>query len=448
LSRILDKSAFGGVALAMTITTFAELFVDQGFGGFITQTTELSDEHLDTAFWFNVGAGAVFSAAIAACGQPLANALDEPSAAPVIQWMSLSLLIRSFAVVPAAILVRELRFRSLSLRTVIAAAVGGTSGIIAAVSGLGVYSLVIQLLVGDLSATVILWGAAHWRPGRRFSKESLKSLAEFGTPIIGATILGFASRRLDNVIVGGALGLTLLGVYSMGQRVYQIALQIVNKSTTDVAFSALSRLGDPGERRHAFYRVIELTGVLCFPTYVGLALVAEPLTLTLFGPRWIDSAPVLVLFALSGVPFSLTTIHIAAIKSAAKTRFLFWINSILLVIYLPLILVLVHRGPSAAATASLISCCAILPVEIWFIKNALSLRVIDYLKALLGPAFATIVMVGGTLGVLHVVGAQRVYIQLLAGAVTGAITYGLALRFLAPATFKRCVGLVRQTFKR
>ena len=449
LSRLLDRSAFGGIALALAITTFAELFVNQGFGEFITQTPELDDEHLDTAFWFNIATGAVLTAIIAACAQPLANALDDPSAASVIQWLSLSLLIRSFAVVPAGLLSRNLKFRSLSMRSVIASAIGGLAGIVSALSGLGVYSLVVQVLVGDLSSTAILWGATDWRPGRRFSRRSLRQLSAFGTPVIGAALLGFVSRRLDTIIVGGALGLALLGVYSMAQRVFQIALQVVNKSTTDVAFSALSRLGASDDnRRHAFYRVVELTGALCFPTYVGLAIVAEPLTIALFGGRWLDSAPVLVMFALSGVPFSLTLVHISAIKSSAKTRYLFWINLILLLVYLPVVFVLVNGGPTEAAAASLISCIVILPVELAFMRIALSLRIGDYLKSLVGPSLATLVMTGCALGVLYALDGKHLVLQLVATAISGLVAYVLALRYLAAKTFKRCVDLARSTLRK
>ena len=85
LSRILDRSAFGGVALALAVTSFAELFVNQGYGEFVTQTPELKDEHLDTAFWFNVLVGTLLTAIIAICAAPLAVAFEEPTVTPVLR---------------------------------------------------------------------------------------------------------------------------------------------------------------------------------------------------------------------------------------------------------------------------------------------------------------------------------------------------------------------------
>jgi len=76
LARILDRSAFGAVAVALTVTAFAELVANQGFGEFITQHSELDDEHLDTAFWFNGSLGLILTIAIAIGAEPLANAFD------------------------------------------------------------------------------------------------------------------------------------------------------------------------------------------------------------------------------------------------------------------------------------------------------------------------------------------------------------------------------------
>jgi PST family polysaccharide transporter len=275
-------------------------------------------------------------------------------------------------------------------------------------------------------------------------------MTAFGAPIIGATLLSFVSRRFDPLIVGGVLGLATLGVYSMAQRVFQISLQVINKSTTDVAFSALSRLSDSEERRRrAFYRVIELTAVLCFPVYVGLALVAKPLTVTLFGADWADSAPVLELFALSGVPFSLSLVHLATIKSAAKTRYLFWINLTLLLVYLPLMTLLVHHGPAPAAAASLITSVIILPVEIGLLRAALSLDVAEYVKSLLGGAIATAVMAAITFGVVMVESASwHPLLQLGVTISVGAAVYVIALRVLAPVTFKRCLELALSTIRK
>jgi PST family polysaccharide transporter len=445
LSRILDRSAFGVVALALVVNSFAELIINQGFGEFITQSPELTDQHLDTAFWLNAGLGLVSTGLVALAATPLSEIFADASIAPIVRWLSLSLVIRSLSVVPTGILVRQLKFRSLSLRGLIAAVASGVVGIGAAIMGFGIYSLVIQVIAGDIASTLMLWRATHWSPGRRVSRACLKDLTSFGAPVIGAQILGLVSRRFDTFFVAGALDMATLGIYSMAQRVFQIVLQVLNKSMADVTFSALARLGD--DRRDTFYKVIELTAVLSFPVYVGIAIIAGPLTLTLFGARWAPSANPMALFALSGVPFSLTLVHISTIKSIAQTRLMFIIQVIFLCGYLPLMVVMVQHGASAAAGANLIACTAIIPVEVVLIAIAMPMSWVAYAKSLVGPILATTVMAGVTIAVAVATRGRPPWLRLAAEGIAGGSAYIAALRSLAPTSFKRCYDLVRSTIR-
>jgi O-antigen/teichoic acid export membrane protein len=448
LGRILDRSAFGIVAFALVVNAFAELIVNQGFGEFITQSPSLTDEHLDTAFWINGALGLGLTALIVLAATPLSTWFADASLAPIVRILSLSLAFRSFSVVPTGLLVRTLRFRSLSLRSVVATMISGVVGITCALTGFGIYSLVIQILCGDLAATIVLWHATEWRPKRRISRRCARELTAFGAPVFGASALAMISRRLDTFIVAGVLDMTLLGIYSMAQRVYQILLQVINKSMADVAFSALARLADPSTRRDALYKVLELTAVICFPAYVGVALLAQPLIVVLLGPRWVASATALVLFSLSGVPFSLSYVNTAAIKASGRTRALFVIQIIFLVVYLPCMAVMVQQGPSAAAGATLIGCCAIAPVEIGFVAMIVSFPVTAYLKSLAGAAMATVVMAAVTIAASRVLEGRAPILQVSVEGVVVAISYVGALRVLAPTSFRRCVALIQTVVRR
>jgi O-antigen/teichoic acid export membrane protein len=449
LGRILDRSDFGAVALAAAITTFGEVLVNQGYGDFITQNSDLTPEHLDTAFWSSGLLGLVLTAAIAAVAVPLASEFADASVAPIVRWLSLSLLIRSFSVVPVGLLIRQLRFRSLSVRGIAASGIGGIAGITVALLGFGVYSLVVQALVGEAAATIILWGATDWRPGLRFSTEKLKEMTAFGAPIFGVCLVWFLVRRVDTMIVVGALGLTSLAVYSMAQRVFQIANQVLNKSSDGVAFSALARLADAGERqRKAFFRMIELSSIMCFPIYATLAIAAAPLTVTLFGPRWADSAPVLTVFAIAGIPVSLSYVHGAAMKSTARTRVLLITYLILAAIYLPVMALMVPDGPASGAAAYLVGSGAIVPIEIAFLRVVLGINVAAYARAIVGASLATIAMSSVTLVVAGATEAMPPIVRLALEGAFAATTYVVALRVLAPTTFQHCIELVRSSIRR
>jgi O-antigen/teichoic acid export membrane protein len=442
LARYLDRSAFGAVSVALAVLAFVDLLVTQGYGEFITQRADLIDAQTDTAFWMNSAIALVLTGFVLIAAEPLAAFVDEPSVANVLRWLSLTLVIRAASVVPTALLVRHMQFRSLSLRSLVAALVGGTVGIIAAISGMGIYALVLQNLLGELAASVFLWTAVAWRPSFRFSKAHVGELSRFGLPIFAATVLNFASRRLDTFIIVGALGVASLGTYYMAQRVFQIANQILNKSGDSVALSAMSRLRSEDELRHAIYRSAELTGVICFPIYAWIAVLALPIVSVMFGAKWLDSAPVLAWFGVAGLPLSLSYLHAAALKSVARTRMYLLLHIILAAVYVPVLLLIVDRGPVSGAIAYLIGCLVIVPIEIILLRSATGISLLQYLKSLLGPVVASVVSAGAAYLAVWALADYHSLVVLLAGGAAGLLAYVLALVVFAPATFARCRELV------
>jgi len=451
LARMLDASAFGAVAVALAVNVFAEAIVSVGCGDFITQRPEITETQLDTAFWLNVMVGVGLAGAVAALAGPIASLSEDSTetVTPIIQLLSLSIVIRSLSVVPGGLLVRRMQFRSLSLRSMIAAAIGGVVGIGSALAGLGAYALVTQTLVSDLAAVVILWRAAGWRPRWRFSRPDLHAIVAFGAPILAGALLNSVSRRADPLVIAWALGVTALGTYTMGQRIYQIATQVLNKSGDTVAFSALSRLADSEDRRRAALgKAIEVTAVLCFPIYGLLALLAEPFVATMLGGKWIESVPVLGVFALCGLPISLSWIHGAAIRSAGRTRYFLLLQIATLAIYVPLLFALVHLGPVAAAAAYLISCLVILPIEVAFVRAIIGIQVGAYVRSLGGAFAATVVACAATFACGKATSQLVPVVQLGIDGVVGVVAYVVALRVVAPGTFERSREVALGIFRR
>lgn len=448
IGRILDRSAFGAIALAMTVTAFAELFANQGYATFIAQTKELADDHLDVVFWLSVVMGGTLAGSIAIGATPLAEMFAEPSVAPIVRWLSLSLVFRSLSIVPTGILVRALKFRTLSFRGLFAAGIGGIAGITAALSGLGVYSLVLQLLVADAISAIILWRSADWRPSFKFSTARMSDVMKFGGPLFASAIVGFGVRKLDTVIVLSVLGIVSLAVYSMAQRIVQVVQQVVYKSYDMVVFSALSRMTETAQREVAFREAVEMTAALCFPTFVGLAIAAGPVSTVVLGDRWSDCSPVVTVIALSGVPLCLSITNGAAMTSVAKVRYVLALQVLFGCVYFPVVFLLSPHGPAAAAGAYTIACAAMVPIEIALVTRALTTRVGAYLRALAGPAMATAAMAGlailAAISTTALPSAARLAIE----AMVGIGGYVGALRLFAPSTFANCLRVARVALNR
>ena len=137
LAHLLPAEAFGLVALASAVVLLMEILLKQGFGQALVQKAELKPEHLDTAFWTGMSIAVVLTLAGVAAAEVVATLFGEPELAPIVRWLSLSFLIGALGHTQQALLRRRLAFKSLAIRSLVAAVGGGIVGIGMALWGWG-----------------------------------------------------------------------------------------------------------------------------------------------------------------------------------------------------------------------------------------------------------------------------------------------------------------------
>jgi O-antigen/teichoic acid export membrane protein len=293
LARLLPPEAFGLVAFAATLLAFAQIVINQGFALAIVQRERLDPEHIDTAFWTGIGLSLVLVAFVVGLAEPIAALAGEPELAPLLPWLSLGILLGSLSAVHVALLQRELRFRLLTLRTLVASTIGGLTGVAMALSGFGVWSLVGQQLTTMGVSVLVLWTSSDWRPGIRVSRTHFGDLFQFGISIVGSNIARFFARRSDRLLIGYLLGPAELGIYVIAFRTVDALIDLVNASLRQVAVPVFSRMqGDPTRLLRALYSATRTTSLVSFPAFAGLAALAPELVPALFGSQWEASIPI------------------------------------------------------------------------------------------------------------------------------------------------------------
>ena len=93
------------------------------------------------------------------------------------------------------------------------------TGIGSALAGAGAWSLVHQILMGNLMTTILVWHAHKWRPKLLFRWTAFKSVMGYSLNLTGFNILNYLSRNADNLLIGRYLGAQALGYYDSAYRV-------------------------------------------------------------------------------------------------------------------------------------------------------------------------------------------------------------------------------------
>jgi PST family polysaccharide transporter len=434
LSHMLSARAFGLVSLATVFIGLVQVIAAQGLIDALVQREAISELHLHTAFWMSMGISSLLGLVLAALSIPIADLLGEPDLAGVLIVLSLTLPISGAGLVQRAILSRRLDFRGITLRQLVGTLIGGVMGVIAAIAGLGVWSLVVQSVANQIAGVMMVWTVTAWRPRLMFGRTEFRHLFRFGISVVGFRLLNFMNRRADDFLIGTYLGPVQLGFYSVAYRLIILLVEVSSSIIDAVAFPVFSRIQSEIDRvRRAYYTATSFAALLAFPAFAGVVVVAPQLIPVVFGERWEASVPAVRVLALFGGLQAMNYFNSTIIKSLGRPGWRVAIVAVSSVLNVTGFAIAVSHGIVAVATSLVVVSYATLPMYYYAVNRLVPIRLGDYLRCLRGPVLATLVMVASVTGLQMLWGDRGEAGLLLVSLVTGVVTYLLAIRVIAPA---------------
>jgi PST family polysaccharide transporter len=434
LARILEPKAFGLVALAGVFVAFVQVFLDRGFSVAIVQRQKLDPEHLDTALWTGIAISA----------ETIAELFKESELTPIIRWLALVFVIRSFSSVQDAILKRELKFKVLALRSTIAVVVSGVVATIMAFMGFGVWCLVAQQLTNAILQVIVLWCVSDWKPKFRFSRTHFRDLFSFAINIVGIDLLSFLQQRGDNFLIGYFLGPVALGYYSIAYRLLWTVTQLLVGILSQVALPAFSKLQEqPLRLKKAFYEFTFASSLIAIPIFIALATLAPELIKVMFGEKWLPSVTVTQILASVGIVQSFVYFNTAVITALGKPSWRLVIDFFSTLISLTGFAIAVSYGIVAVATAHAVTNLLLYPVFIWVAFKLVKIEIKTLLNQFSIPIFCSAIMFLFLAGIKFLLYDIFSSLQLLFISIPiGLITYLLTLFVIKPELFKQIEKLI------
>lgn len=303
LAAWLRPEAFGILSAAMLWLTFMAVFSELGFSAALIQTKQLEFGAASSTFFLNITLGLILCIIGVTCAKPLAYLVGTVDAQPIIAILSLSFIFDSISLTQIALAQRELRFRDLAIRDIIAALVGGIIGIALAYLGYGVWSLVAQTLLTSIIEAILIWQLSAWRPHlHEFSFKCVRNLWSYSSKIFAFNLFKYAVQNADKFLISLLLGSVVLGSYTFAYRLVIFPVSSLIGAIGSYLFPKFSRHQDDLERlRFNYLFIIQVTNALIIPAMIMVALLAPILIPLVFGDQWRTSIPLVQLFAIVAV---------------------------------------------------------------------------------------------------------------------------------------------------
>lgn len=443
--RQLEPGDYGLFAMTQVILNFMQFLNGYGLVSALVQAESLTNRQVRQAFGMMLVLNGTLAAAQLLIAPGAADYYNQPLIADLLRVQALIYLSTPFIAIPEVLMARSLDFRAPAIVGLIAAVSAALVAIAGATLGWGVWTLVLAPIAGFYVRGAGYAIATGFALLPSFNFRGTGWMVAFGASLLGGQLLVMVQTQTDILLGGRMLPSHELGLYAEALFLTQIFVARILPPLNDVAFPAYARMqGDREMLNQAFCRATRLILLVACPLYLGMAVVAEPLVLTLFGEKWGGMAPFVTIIAVS-MPFYVLqqllgpalnaigrpglTLRIAAIGAAA----------------MPLAyLAGVQIGAIGLAWAWALGIPVLALVAARISTRAMGMSVGGLLRSLAPSLLAAMVMA------LIVAMVDRTLLLLPAPArlgvlvATGALAYAAILRLFCPETLIELVALLRR----
>ncbi len=333
MARWIAPADFAMMGVVLSIMGFAEIFSQVGIGPAIIQRKEVSQHHINGAFWTAVALGASFTLLFVGLAPWLGQIYKMPKLTIITQVVCTSFFISALGVVPRSFMMKQMAFKTF-FKSSMVSIVGGNLliGLTLAFLGFGVWAYVWALFAQNALMTLAYWWYTPIKVGWLGVKQGTKDLLHYG---IGSTLfnaLNYAATKVDVSLVPLGLGPQqglAAGWYERSAYVVSLPITIMAKLSDNVLFSGMSKMQDEPERlRRLVVLTTHVLGLAIVPASVWVIFHAEWLMTVYLGPQYAGSGIILQYLFVAVIFRTLNRVSDALLRAVNGTFQATWIKLI------------------------------------------------------------------------------------------------------------------------
>ena len=357
LTRILDPSAFGIIAILSIVPVVLTLISDVGFYPYVVRAKGYADrQFLDEVWSLRLVRSFLTGAAMFALSSPIAAFVGEPDLSLPLKVTALLPILDGLASMTFATAAKDGKIFELSLVDVITATVNVTAMIafsllLKSFWGIVFGGLVSTTLKTTLSYLLFKGSQRRWR----FSVERMKSIWAFGRFIMPSSMMTLMIGQIDKIIFAPMLGAAEFGYYGLASNLGAAPNSLTAPYSARILYPAFSRAQarNPGNWSADYYAIgakPRAALMVCFGMFIALP---QSIVTALYDDRYF--AVIYYLQVLAICSLLIATINFAndALIAAGHVRATLKINTVRLVSLVIFGVSLYYGGGPKAMVAAL-----------------------------------------------------------------------------------------------
>lgn len=340
IAQFVAPSEFGLVSMMSIFLAFSTILIDSGFSQALIHEQHVTQQEESSIFWFNIALGIGIYGIFWLIAPLIADFYNEPQLTVLIRVAFLALIFQSLIVVQQGLLFKDVNFKAVSKISFWAVLLSGIAGIVVSYIRRNVWGLIVQNLSFAILQTLFFWVYSKWRPQLMFSIRCVKKYLRFSMNLLGSNMLAAITDNLANLFVGKAYNATILGHYTMANKIPYLTSSTVSYGIKRVSYSIMSTFQDDNPQLASYsQRIVGTTFWILAPIMVLLFIFAEPFIGALFPAEWAPAAVYLRYFCIVGFVYCFSDVNQDILLVKGRTDILFKLDIIRRTIFVVLLIV-------------------------------------------------------------------------------------------------------------
>lgn len=326
VANLVSPDQLGVFSIAMMVGQMALTFADMGLGADLVRS---DDEQLAHKIPTTATLGLLFcglgALVLVALAHPIANGLNVPDSAALIQVYSIMVLLAGFSVVPLAILQRNIDQKHLFVLTVTEFLISNGLSLGLLATGMGVLALPIGGVVAQFIQIVMMHFFARWKPNYGLDRALVRPVLGFGIPVGGSNLLQVLLGNVDRVVVAPLAGGTALGNYTLASNISNWPVSVLGLVVRSIALPAFAKSGrrkdDP-----SLTLGVSITWMASLPIGVMLAVMSHQVIYFLYGAKYSPAVSLLAIIGMYGAIRVMFDVFTGYLFARGDSRGVLWAN--------------------------------------------------------------------------------------------------------------------------
>ncbi|HEX7853156.1 MAG TPA: lipopolysaccharide biosynthesis protein [Sphingobium sp.] len=301
--RILNPADYGLFAMCQAVIAFLTFLNGYGLVSALVASETIDTHRLRQAFGLMLLLNGGLAAAQLILAPYAADYYGQPMVANMLRIQAVIYLSTPFITLPEVLMGRSLDFRKAAYVTLLSGIVAASVAIGGALAGWGVWTLVWAPIAGFYVKAIGYLIVTRFFIWPSFNFKGAGPTILFAFSLLGSQLAFLLQSQADVFIGGRVLDPHALGLYAEALFLTQIFVSKFVPPINEVTFPIYARMqGDKARVAAALCKAIKLVMLVACPIYLGMAVTAEPLVLTVLGDKWAEMATFVSLLALA-MPF-------------------------------------------------------------------------------------------------------------------------------------------------